>query len=184
MSALLMLFYWVGLPYLGFQLTKFLSQKASSWRRKAGCWLGYCSYIAFFLWIAVGRNMWLDAKIKALCAENGGIHVYETVALTPDLLDEKGRIHIPLHSSMKPDDKYCYDWLDKTIWKSMLGFVEIDETHYLIIRASDQKILGEKVYYSRHGIGLPVYWHTRSRTMCPFPSGDDVEDHVFVKQDG
>lgn len=179
MSALLMLFYWVAIPYLLFELAKFFYKKSSSLRSKVFICLAYFSYISFFLWVAVGRNMWLDAKVKELCAKNGGIHVYETVKLTPDLLDKKGKIRIPLKSSMKPYHRYYYDTVRKVIWKDMMDFTKIVESHYLVIRASDNKILGENIFYSRLGGGLPVYWHIRP-FLCPL-SDKNVEDHIFLK---
>ena len=128
--------------------------------------------------------MWLDAKVKALCSENGGIHVYETVELTPDLLDEEGRIHIPFKSSMKAGDKYYSDIIYKTIFKdNLITTVKIIESRICVIRASDQKILGDDVDYARHGGGLPVYWYTRE-FRCPNLSRDSVRNHVFLKQDG
>jgi hypothetical protein len=94
MIAFVWLFYWVIFPWLVYKLARWtmkLSDNRIFKRSVVAVTLGI--YI-WFLWIAVGRNMWLDHQVRQMCAKDGGVKVYETVELTPDLLDKTGKIKL------------------------------------------------------------------------------------------
>ncbi len=106
MIAFVWLFYWVIFPWLVYKLARWtmkLSDNRIFKRSVVAVTLGI--YIGF-LWIAVGRNMWLDHQVLQMCAKDGGVKVYETVELTPDLLDGEGSIHIAYKDKAKSWDKY------------------------------------------------------------------------------
>lgn len=120
----------------------------------------------------------LDAEVKRLCAIDGGIKVYETVVLTPDLLDWAGRIWIPDKAQAKPTDKY---YTETAIRYYRQGNPELSRRQYRIIRRSDEKVLGELIFYGRGGGDLPGPWHDSSFT-CPKPTEiPNFESSVFVK---
>ncbi|TWI61745.1 hypothetical protein LZ24_03423 [Desulfobotulus alkaliphilus] len=51
-------------------------------------------WIGGSFWHAGGKKLYWDAKVWKLCAIDGGIRVYETVVLTPDLIDRFGQIFL------------------------------------------------------------------------------------------
>ena len=86
MSAIVMLFYWVVIPVGVFRLARWLFFRGDGAVKKGLVVVGTLAFFAWFLWIAIGRNMWLDHQVREMCAQDGGVKVFETVALTPDLL--------------------------------------------------------------------------------------------------
>ena len=166
MSAIVMFFYWVVIPVGVFRLARWLFFRGEGVVKKGSIVVGTLCFFAWFLWIAIGRNMWLDHQVREMCAKDGGIKVYETVALTPDLLDWAGRIHIPSKAYIKPEDKYYYESFDEYFRKKN---PEIRRHHIKIIRQYDRKIIGEATSYHRRGGGLPGPWHPSSY-RCPLSS--------------
>ena len=105
----------------------------------------------------------LDEEVRRLCALDGGVKVYEQVALTKDLLDNDGRPRIPHEKEAKATDPYFYRWRTEYIRK---GNPEMRRDHFTVIRRSDGKILGESISYARRGGDLPGPWHPSSY-RCP-----------------
>ena len=95
MSLILMLFYWIVIPVAVFRSARWLYLRFEGGFKRGLIVAGAVGFFAWFLWIAVGRNIWLDHQVREMCAKDGGVRVYETVELTPDLLDWAGRIDIP-----------------------------------------------------------------------------------------
>ena len=122
----------------------------------------------------------LDLKVKELCAKDGGIRVYETVALPPEKFDKYGAVHIPSKRDAKPADEYYYE-LDIQYLKT--GNPEMSRSDYRIVRRSDGKVLGEMVRYGRGGGDMPGPWHESSFT-CPPIAADQptIEGSVFLKK--
>jgi len=129
---------------------------------------------------ATPSQIMLDAEVKRLCAIDGGVKVYETVPLTPDLLDWAGRIWISDKAQAKPSDKYYYE---SDIHYYRKGNPEMSRRQHRIIRRNDGKVLGEIVRYGRGGGDLPGPWHGSS-FMCPEPTQQpSLESSIFVKGD-
>ena len=179
MSAIVMLFYWVLFPWVVYKVSKLL------WRRMPnrffkGIVIGVTIGIyAWFLWIAVGRNIWLDHQVRRMCAQDGGVKVYETVELTPDLIDKAGRINIPNKEDVKPLDKY---YIETHKFYFRTGNPLMYRKHSRIVRQSDGKTLGERISYHRSGGDLPGPWYG-SGFSCP-----DVKERtkfglsIFIKR--
>jgi hypothetical protein len=124
----------------------------------------------------------LDAEVRRLCAIDGGVHVYETVALPPEQFDEHDNVHLPFCDSASSDTVYCirserHDFLsgNPSMWRS---------THK-VVRISDGKALGEQTRYIRRGGDLPGPWH-ESSFMCPEIKADSPsisrEGFLFIKR--
>lgn len=177
MSAALMYIYWVGIPMGIFYLARWLFRRSQNPASKGLVLIGAISVTAMFLWVAVGRNMWLDQQVREMCAKDGGVKVYETVELTPDLLDWAGRIHIPAKEKAKTEDKYYAEW-DTYYYQK--GNPEIWRDHIRIIRHIDGEIMGEAVGYSRRGGGLSGPWHPSS-FRCP--EKWDLEPSIFISKE-
>lgn len=138
-------------------------------------WFG----VAF--WEVTGKKMYWDAKVRKLCAIDGGVKVYETVELTPDLLDKFGRIRIPFESKVCPTDLYL-----REMDVENLGYKnpKLTRTKHMIIRRSDGKLLGESISYGRGGGDLPGPWEG-SYFLCPDPSHRvGLSNSIFVKRSG
>ncbi|WP_153305790.1 hypothetical protein [Desulfogranum mediterraneum] len=180
MSAVLMFFYWVVIPACIFQLARWLFFRTESRVVKGLIVAGTVGFVAWFLWVAVGRNMWLDHQVREMCAKDGGVKVYEMVELTSELLDQFGRIRIPDKAEVTPSDKYYYD---SDIHYYLKGNTKMSRIHHRIVRRNDGKVLGELIRYARVGGGLPGLWHGSS-FMCPAPTqGLKFESAVFIKGD-
>lgn len=70
-------------------------------------------------WEVAGKKMYWDAQVRKLCAMDGGVKVYETVELTPDLIDKFGRIRIPAKSEATAEDLYFYEMTDRYFRKKI-----------------------------------------------------------------
>lgn len=178
MSAIVMFFYWVVIPVGVFRLARWLFLRSEGVGKKGLIVAGTLGFFAWFLWIAIGRNMWLDHQVREMCAKDGGVRVYETVELTSDLLDKFGRIYIPDKAEATPLNEYYYI---SGIHYYLNGATKLSRTHHRIVRRSDEKVLGELIRYARAGGGLPGPWHGSS-FMCPAPAaGLKFESAVFIK---
>ena len=123
----------------------------------------------------------LDAEVRRLCAQDGGVKVYEKVLLPPGKFDSGGVVSVPLESNSKPADQFYYEW-ETTYLKT--GNPEMWRNHFRLVRRKDGKLLGEAVSYSRRGGDLPGPWH-ESSFGCPADGDISVLKHlVFGKLDG
>ncbi len=166
MSAIVMGFYWIIFPWGVFKLARWLSRKTQSPLLKKLVVIITIGIYMWFLWLAVGRNMWVDHQVREMCARDGGVKVYETVELTPDLIDKAGRISIPYKDDATPSDKY---FVETEYYYFKNGNPDFSRRQARIVRQSDGKVLGERISYGRGGGGLPGPWHGSSYT-CPAPT--------------
>lgn len=114
---------------------------------------------------ATPTQMMLDAEVKRLCAIDGGIKVYETVALSQDQFNQWGQVNFPIRNKndAKSDDHYYYEW-DIKYYKK--GNPELSRGNFKLVRQKDKKILGESIYYGRGGGDINGPWHDTS-FRCP-----------------
>ncbi len=112
----------------------------------------------------------LDAKVKRLCAIDGGVKVYETVKLPADKFNQWGQINF--YKPTQGENALGPDYVFK---RDMHWYVKGDPyTHeatmlrasYKIVRRFDGKILAETVIYGRGGGDLPGPWYPSSFS-CP-----------------
>lgn len=129
----------------------------------------------------------LDRRMEELCKKDGGVHVYETVKLPPEMFDQggdpfpgwRGR---KLEDRLSPD--YAYE-LTETILKDgdpLKGQGRLMRFHVRIIRRADMKVMGESIKYGRSGGDFIAFDHFTSK-VCPARQGsNDVIHQVFIKQ--
>ena len=115
----------------------------------------------------------LDKEVQRLCALDGGITIYETVALSPDRFDQFGSVHIPHVRYAKPTDEYFYERGTEYLVR---GNPELLRSHTKLVRRADAKPLGEAISYARRGGDLPGPWHPTS-FRCP--QDVDIARKVF-----
>lgn len=130
----------------------------------------------------------LDAKVRELCAKDGGLHVFETVTLPPDKFNEYGQINFfqptkrvealgsayEFHRAVAPlrkgDDYGSSPTLER--WETS------------VIRRVDGKILGRVIFYRRWGGGaLSGFIHPPSDSFtCPKLYGDyELFGRIFIR---
>lgn len=141
--------------------------------------------VPLFLPIAMGcathTQRELDAEVNRMCAIDGGITVYEQVALPSHQFDKYGHAKIPLKRNATPLDKYYLElethyyrqggYDDPSMWRS----------EFRVVRRSDGKVLGRSVSYSRAGGDIPGPWHPTSYTCPPIRTNGGLISSVFVK---
>lgn len=177
MSLILFLFYWLVMPVLVAFGAVWLWKKPRTRIGKAIVAAGVAASAGWLLWLAAGEKMLADMRVNRLCAKDGGIRVYESVPLTPDLLDEAGRISIPDQARAKPSDPYFYMARRDVV---VDGRAKVTRRQVQVVRKVDGKILGEKISYSRTGGELPGPWHSSGFT-CPSPDvSRRFESEIFV----
>jgi hypothetical protein len=125
----------------------------------------------------------LDKQMAELCQKDGGSRVYEKVVLPAEMFDELGR---PLlgwgkHEG-KLDKSYMYVHEEKILKNGdpFKGKGQLFRFHDKIIRRSDDKLLGEEVYYHRAG-GDGFYIGHYTQKMCP-ETTMHIDRMVFIKK--
>lgn len=177
MSLIFFLIYWLVIPLLAIATGVSLWKRTQSKVGKGVVASVIVAVLAGFLWLAVGEKWMGDQRVRELCAKDGGVRVFETVPLTPELLDKVGRISIPDKQRARPSDEYFYV-ADRV--RLSEGRVKISRRQVQVVRRGDGKILGEKVSYSRTGGELPGPWHSSGYT-CPKPTASEkFESAIFV----
>ncbi len=130
----------------------------------------------------------LDAEVKRLCAVDGGIKVYETVALPAEKLAgyKSGDMRIPLREKLTSQDDFYYkntiQYLRQN-GRSDDGGIDLLRHHYELYRSFDNKLLGETVSYARRGGDVSGPWHP-SNFLCPQPKELNLIEHIFHIQQG
>ena len=165
MSLILMMIYWVLLPFLLFRAARWLYRRAGSPVGKSLVVTATVGLFSWFLWIAVGENMWLDHQVKELCAKDGGVKVYETVILPAEKFNQWGQINFAQYT--EGENALGPEYVFKTnIQYYRQSNPRMLRIHYQILRRADRKLLGETVLYGRGGGGLPGPWY-ESSFHCP-----------------
>lgn len=145
--------------------------------------IGLSLFSAWFgwpFWEMFGKKMYWDAKVRELCATDGGVKVYETVVL-PRATYEQLAINnwvLPDKSQKKPTDPYYYESETHYFTK---GKPQVTRTVVRVIRQSDGAVLGKYIHYGRGGGDIPGPWHGSS-FLCPDPTkSTGFETKIFIK---
>ena len=134
-------------------------------------------------WEVTGQKMYWDAKVREMCAKDGGVKVYETVILPAERFDKYGNVHIPSKSFAKPTDEYYYESENRYFQKGnadQTGNPDVFQYNFRIVRHQDGKIMGESINYIRRGGGLPGPWHPSSFSC---PENSDPSRLIFKSQE-
>ena len=120
----------------------------------------------------------LDEEVRQLCAKDGGMKIYEEVAMPAAMFDEFGVLAAldatekrPLGSQfvLEEDTKYF-----------RRGNPSLRREHARIIRSLDGKVLGEFTSYHRVGGDWPGPWH-ESTLVCPMDTGTSTLKRAVFK---
>lgn len=131
-------------------------------------------------WEVFGKKMYWDARVRELCAQDGGIKVYETVELPSDLYKQYASRNwiLPDKSQAKSSDYY----MERNRLYYRNSDPTVTRTQYKIVRNRDGKVLGISIGYGRSGGDLFGPWE-RSYFLCPDPTKTpSLADSIFVKR--
>ena len=132
-------------------------------------------------WEAGGKKFYWDAKVRELCAKDGGVKVHETVVLPPEMFNRWGQpnFYRPTQGENALGLEYIFKWDLKYLQK---GNPSLQRSHTQVFRRFDNKLLGEAIDYSRGGGDLPGPWQPSSFT-CPDGVGHIILlTNIFVKK--
>ena len=141
-------------------------------------WYGYVNH---------RRNYW-DDRVREMCAKDGGIKVFERVALSDKrYLGADGSIRIPSKLDRMPgygplplepkSDDLFYKQIETTIIRRDNPNVVRDDVR--VFRSSDGKLLGQATYFGRHGGDL-ISLEVGSRFRCPLGGESKLVNEVFI----
>lgn len=120
-------------------------------------------------WEVTGKKMYWDAKVRALCAIDGGVKVYETVMLPAEKFNKWGQPNF--FNASSGEDALGEDYIFRTeITECRSANPSISKRLYQVIRREDNTLLGESVTYVRSGGDLPGPWF-ESKYRCPKSGG-------------
>jgi hypothetical protein len=178
MSLLLVLFYWVAIPVLVISVAAWLWRRMGSPAARNLVGIACVATLSGLLWMAIGEKWLADRQVRALCAKDGGVRVYETVRLPAEKFDEFGQIRIPAKQSAKSEDEYFYE---SSITYTSNGNPKMLKSHYGVHRRVDGKLLGEAISYARRGGDMPGPWH-ESSFRCPRNADiTSLNQQIFLK---
>jgi len=172
---------WVVVPLFAVLATTLLWRRARSGLKRALALVAGFAILSVPALVSNGVKAYYDRQVREMCAKDGGVRVYETVRLPAEKFDELKRVNfvLPDKTQVEPADEY-YSETARHYYRK--GNPEVSRRQYRIIRRSDQKILGELVFYGRGGGDLPGPWHGSSFT-CPSPTQVRFESAIFEKGD-
>lgn len=131
---------------------------------------------------APGQQSYWDAQVREMCEKDGGVTVYERVKITAEeyltLGGAYGVIPVPDEYSKRQETPYFSRTLVKEINSHNPKVTRRDS---IIVRRSDQKILGRLISYDRVGGDFPNGISHESYFSCKNISGIrlDVERQIF-----
>lgn len=180
MSLLLFFIYWVVIPVSLFLIARLLFRRATAPLQKNLVVVVSVAVFVGLLWLAAGEKWWLDYQVRELCAKDGGVKVYETVKLPPELVDKFDVIRVPNKTQAKPSDEYYYESSMSYFRK---GNPEMWQLRFKVYQRSNNKLLGETISYARRGGDIFGPWH-ESSFGCPDRADiSDLKKQIFTKAD-
>ncbi len=129
--------------------------------------------LAMGLLLAGCEKYALDRQMEELCKKDGGVRVYESVTLPPEMFDQWGD-PFPGWRGAEPEKRFGpeYRYLSKTTYLKrgspfkLFSEGELVLLNEKIVRTSDEKLLGEATVYVRVGGETILLGHPSSK-RCP-----------------
>lgn len=137
----------------------------------------------------MGCEKWeLDRRMEELCKQDGGVKIYETVKLPPELFDQNGDPFPgwrkrPLAERFGSD--YLYERAEAVLKAGdpIEGEGRLLRVEQRLIRRADSKLLGSSVVYLRSGGDFIAYAHPTSK-ICPASHNDNhLIREIFLRQE-
>ena len=133
------------------------------------------------------EKWWLDRQMEELCKKDGGVRVYETVKLLPEMFDQNGDPFPGWRGRDRSerlgnDYEYVFSVEDLVKGDPVEGEGRLRRYRNKVIRRSDGRLMAESIYYGRSGGDFIAFPHFTSKG-CPIGQSDsDVIRQVFLKQ--
>jgi hypothetical protein len=125
----------------------------------------------------------LDREVDRLCAIDGGVHVYEVVRLPKEDFGPDGMVFPQYRTQLFTAGRYGPEYVGRLVSKVLVpGNPSMVRQNTMIVRKSDDKILGEAVIYGRRGGDGPGPGEPSSH-LCPKWPAFDLERQVFIPQE-
>lgn len=125
------------------------------------------------------RKTYFDRQIDKMCERDGGVTVFEKVAVSRQeyfrLGGSNGQIPVPEERSATAEYPYVSSTARSVIRS---GNPEVFRTEAVIKRRSDGRVLARFVSYTRIGGDVPSWAHPSHRT-CHLPGGN-VSQYIFM----
>jgi len=120
-----------------------------------------------FVFTLLNKAYW-DYRVKQMCEKDGGVQVYEMIFLTPVEAEHLGRVSGYL--TLGPKSKTRADapayTQDKKSTQRFFS-LRVDRHERVVIRSSDQKMVGKIISYARVGGDFPDGISATSSYSCP-----------------
>lgn len=126
---------------------------------------------------ATPTQLMLDAEVESLCAQDGGVRVFEQVPVSVKAANLNEKKYV------KPGDKYYFEIEQQTLKRKGYldsGGYSLDRSVTRIYRIEDGKLLGQRIAYSRSGADIPGPWHPSSFTCPPLNPENILSNRVFT----
>lgn len=142
--------------------------------------------LAYFGFCEARKAYW-DHQVKLMCEKEGGIKVYERMPIPREYIDKDGLIRIrskpknpahPLAFEATPTDTFYYEWIEESIKQ---GGLAVGRHNLKVYRASDKKVLGSMIVYSRSGGDFPTFAHPSSISCPDIQNRPDLLNSIFIK---
>lgn len=182
LSPVIIVLVWIGLTWLMFKgARRFLGSGFVPVGVRvvlicviAAVWFGWS------FWEAGGKKLYWDAKVRELCAIDGGLRVFETVELPDEMFNKWGQINFekPTQGENSLGPEYLVKEETRFLRAENMQ-PTIFRYQYQVFRRSDGKLLGERISYTRRGGDFPGPWHQSSYRCPDITKG--VLDVLFVK---
>jgi hypothetical protein len=127
----------------------------------------------------------LNAQMAELCKKDGGVKIYETVKLPPEMFDEHGLLRST--KRVKEDGNYVMyfgndyvsvsEEIDIKTGDLQKGEGQLSRVHDFIRRLSSNKVLGESVVYRRAGGDR---WNAGMSSQAICPESIDLFKAIFL----
>ncbi|WP_147435825.1 hypothetical protein [Sulfurisoma sediminicola] len=125
--------------------------------------------------------------MEELCKKDGGVKVYETVMLPPEMFDQwgdpfpgwRGR---KLEDRLGPDYRYIMEITDLKKGDAFKGEGELRRFSVRINRRADNKLMGEAISYGRSGGDFIAFAHPTSKSCPADQSESDLIRSLFAKK--
>lgn len=138
--------------------------------------------IALMVGCASPTKSELDDEVRRLCTIDGGIKVYETVALPRSDFTATGMVNFyrPAEGKNALGPNYIFSMTRHWYTPEPSGefSARMSKLHISITRRKDGKLLSEMTLYERAGGDVPGPWHPSSFS-CPEIRGGE---HALIKK--
>ncbi len=137
------------------------------------------------------EKYFLDRKMEELCKVDGGVKIYETVTLPPEMFDQWGGPFPGWNDRSSKDrlgQEYGYEYKSTQLKKGDVdgGEGALRRIEVRIFRRSNGKLLGEGIFYGRTGgdsiVARLLGSHPSSKACPNAQSEGDVLRGVFIQE--